>query len=228
MSTQDYGWSEAAPHSCGYIAPRIKTLVDAHTPRSVLDLGCGNGELLKILAAPERTVVGVEYDRGGAEIARHYNPGVQVFNLGVQDDPAPVLAGQPDKFDLVVSTEVIEHLYSPALLPRFAARVLKRGGGTHRQHALSRLSQESGAVGGGQVGRSPHTVLGWRPHQVLEPPHPFGVIAPGGLRGAGVPWRRPTALSMEKHDSRGPTVRVICDRRTQPMPGRPRQQSEPD
>lgn len=129
MSTQDYGWSEAAPHSCGYIAPRIKTLVDAHTPRSVLDLGCGNGELLKILAAPERTVVGVEYDRGGAEIARHYNPGVQVFNLGVQDDPAPVLAGQPDKFDLVVSTEVIEHLYSPALLPRFAARVLKRGGG---------------------------------------------------------------------------------------------------
>lgn len=128
MSTQDYGWSEAAPHSCGYIAPRIKTLVDAHTPRSVLDLGCGNGELLKILAAPERTVVGVEYDRGGAEIARHYNPGVQVFNLGVQDDPAPVLAGQPDKFDLVVSTEVIEHLYSPALLPRFAARVLKPGG----------------------------------------------------------------------------------------------------
>ncbi|HXF07850.1 MAG TPA: class I SAM-dependent methyltransferase [Candidatus Acidoferrales bacterium] len=128
MSTQDYGWSEAAPHSCGYIAPKIKTLVDSHTPRSVLDLGCGNGELLKILAAPGRTLVGVEYDRGGAEIARRNNPGVRVFNLGVQDDPAPVLAIQPDKFDVVVSTEVIEHLYSPALLPRFAARVLKRGG----------------------------------------------------------------------------------------------------
>ena len=128
MSTQDYGWSEAAPHSCGYIAPKIKMLVDGYRPHSVLDLGCGNGELLKILAAPERTVVGVEYDRGGAEIAQRSNPGALVFNLGVQDDPAPVLASQPDKFDVVVSTEVIEHLYSPALLPRFAARVLKRGG----------------------------------------------------------------------------------------------------
>jgi 2-polyprenyl-3-methyl-5-hydroxy-6-metoxy-1,4-benzoquinol methylase len=128
MSTQDYGWSEAAPHSCGYIAPKIKMLVDGYRPHSVLDLGCGNGELLKILAAPERTVVGVEYDRGGAEIAQRSNPGALVFNLGVQDDPAPVLASQPDKFDVVVSTEVIEHLYSPALLPRFAARVLKPGG----------------------------------------------------------------------------------------------------
>lgn len=128
MSTQDYGWSEAAPHSCGYIAPMIKSLVDSRSPRSVLDLGCSNGELLKILAAPERTVVGVEYDRGGAEIALRNNPSALVFNLGVQDDPAPILASQPDKFDVVVSTEVIEHLYTPALLPRFAARVLKPGG----------------------------------------------------------------------------------------------------
>ena len=184
MSTQDYGWSEAAPHSCGYIAPKIKTLVDAHAPRSVLDLGCGNGELLKILAAPGRTVVGVEYDRGGAEIAQRSNPGAQVFNLGVQDDPAPVLASQPEKFDVVVSTEVIEHLYSPAMLPRFAARVLKPGGGgTDRQHAVSRLPQESGAVAGGQVGRPPHAVLGWRPHQVLESAHVVGIAAPRRLRG---------------------------------------------
>lgn len=128
MNTKDYGWSEAAPRSCCYIGPKIKTLVDVHKPRSVLDLGCGNGELLKILSAPERTVVGVEHDQGGCEISRRNSPGALVFNLGVQDDPAPVLASQPDKFDVVVSTEVIEHLYSPALLPRFAARVLKPGG----------------------------------------------------------------------------------------------------
>jgi 2-polyprenyl-3-methyl-5-hydroxy-6-metoxy-1,4-benzoquinol methylase len=141
MSTQDYGWSEAAPHSCGYIAPKIKTLVDRHTPRSVLDLGCGNGELLKILATPGRTVVGVEYDRGGSEIAQRNNPGARVFNLGVQDDPAPVLASQPDKFDVVVSTEVIEHLYSPALLPRFAARVLKRGGYSSSARPITAISR---------------------------------------------------------------------------------------
>ncbi|MGI8567926.1 MAG: class I SAM-dependent methyltransferase [Methylocella sp.] len=48
-------------------------------------------------------------------------------NYGVQDDPR-LLLSQEKPFDAVVSTEVIEHLFSPHLLPQYAAAVLKEGG----------------------------------------------------------------------------------------------------
>jgi len=128
MNTSQYGWSEVAPQSCGYIGPKILALLGPLNVKSILDLGCGNGELCRALAQTGRLVAGVEYDTGGYEIARKANPNLQFFNLGVQDDPAPILSVHPEKFDAVVSTEVIEHLYCPALLPRFAKQVLKPGG----------------------------------------------------------------------------------------------------
>ena len=48
--------------------------------------------------------------------------------MGVQDDPEDLLAQAGGPFDLVVSTEVVEHLYAPRLLPLFAGKVLKAGG----------------------------------------------------------------------------------------------------
>ncbi|MGQ0696838.1 MAG: class I SAM-dependent methyltransferase [Panacagrimonas sp.] len=128
MNTTDYGWSEGAPVSCGYIAPKILELLLSLEAKSVLDLGCGNGELCRLLAQSGRVVAGVEYDRNGFEICCKTNPDLQFFNLGVQDDPQPIIDYRPEKFDAVVSTEVIEHLYFPALLPRFARQVLKAGG----------------------------------------------------------------------------------------------------
>ena len=49
------------------------------------------------------------------------------YNLGVQDDPDVVVAAE-GLFDAVVSTEVIEHLFSPHLLPQFARALLRENG----------------------------------------------------------------------------------------------------
>lgn len=66
MNTSEYGWSERAPESCGYIVPKIVELLGSSSNiNSVLDLGCGNGELCRALAQTGRLVAGVEYDRGG-------------------------------------------------------------------------------------------------------------------------------------------------------------------
>jgi 2-polyprenyl-3-methyl-5-hydroxy-6-metoxy-1,4-benzoquinol methylase len=92
-----------------------------------LDLGSGNGSLCALLASQNYHVVGVEYDSEGVEVARKSNPGLAFYNYGVQDDPA-LLAAQEAAFDVVVSTEVIEHLFSPHLLPIYASRLLKSGG----------------------------------------------------------------------------------------------------
>lgn len=126
--TIDYGWTSSdSPLSCGYISPRILTSIAGLGARRVLDLGSGNGRLCSELAHAGYDVVGVEYDQGGVDISYSSYPHVPFHNYGVQDDPQELLAREKP-FDVVISTEVIEHLYSPHLLPHYARSVLKDAG----------------------------------------------------------------------------------------------------
>ena len=93
--------------------------------RRVLDLGCGNGHLSAMLAGAGFDVVGCDPSTSGVAVARQSVPGVKFVQLGVGDDPA--LLGQSG-FDAVVASEVIEHLYAPRQLPRFAKAVLRPDG----------------------------------------------------------------------------------------------------
>ena len=124
----DYGWSSSqGPQSCGYIAPRIIELLSKLDVKRVLDLGAGNGALCAQVAKAGYEVAGVEYDKVGVDVARTSHPDISFYNFGVQDNPADLLA-QEQAFDVVVSTEVIEHLFSPHLLPVYARGVLKQDG----------------------------------------------------------------------------------------------------
>ncbi len=124
----DYGWSTPqGPQSCGYIAPRILKLLKKLNVKRVLDLGSGNGALCAQIATAGYEVAGVEYDKAGVDVARKSHSDIPFYNFGVQDDPAELLNSE-QVFDAVVSTEVIEHLFSPHLLPIFATGALKQGG----------------------------------------------------------------------------------------------------
>lgn len=124
----DYGWSSSrGPQSCGYIAPFILQLLKKLKVTKILDLGSGNGALCSQLAKAGYKVSGVEYDKNGVEVARTSHPGIPFYNFGVQDDPADLMKHE-HAFDAVVSTEVIEHLFSPHLLPIYANGTLKEGG----------------------------------------------------------------------------------------------------
>lgn len=127
-NVMNYGWSSAAPpHSSGYIAPSIiRKLRELGTAR-VLDLGAGNGGICGDLSAAGFDVVGVEHDAQGVEIARASHPSIPFHRHSIEDDPDVLLRGERP-FDAVISTEVIEHLYSPHKLPAFAHRVLRDGG----------------------------------------------------------------------------------------------------
>jgi 2-polyprenyl-3-methyl-5-hydroxy-6-metoxy-1,4-benzoquinol methylase len=121
-----YGWDSAsAPESSGYIAPLVLKILKRIGAARVLDLGCGNGDLCGQLARAGHDVVGVELDVEGVRIARQAHPKVPFYNYGVHDDPQLLLQRENDHlFDAVVSTEVIEHLYAPHLLPAYAREVL--------------------------------------------------------------------------------------------------------
>jgi 2-polyprenyl-3-methyl-5-hydroxy-6-metoxy-1,4-benzoquinol methylase len=124
----EYGWhSQVGPESCGYIAPEVLRVVAKLGSRRVLDLGSGNGALCGQLARTGVQVVGAELDARGVEIARLAHPAIPFYQFGVEDDPADFMRRERP-FDAVVSTEVIEHLYSPHRLPSFAAAVTRPGG----------------------------------------------------------------------------------------------------
>jgi 2-polyprenyl-3-methyl-5-hydroxy-6-metoxy-1,4-benzoquinol methylase len=133
MSTNNvanYGWeSSEGPQSCDYIAPFVTDLIHQYRPLRVLDIGSGNGKLCDLIARNACYVCGMEYDATGVDLSRKAYPSINFYQYGVQDSPAHLLHQENQKlFDLVVSTEVIEHLYSPQQLVQFAHSVLSDKG----------------------------------------------------------------------------------------------------
>lgn len=124
----DYGWSsEEGPYSCNYITPHILAILKIIGAKRILDIGSGNGKLCSEIHNEGYEVIGMEYDKRGVEIAQTNYPEIPFYSFGVQDSPSNLLKYEA-MFDAVVSTEVIEHLFSPHLLPLYAKNVLIKGG----------------------------------------------------------------------------------------------------
>jgi 2-polyprenyl-3-methyl-5-hydroxy-6-metoxy-1,4-benzoquinol methylase len=60
-------------------------------------------------------------------MARCAYPLIKFYNFGLEDDPNKILQLE-GKFDICISTEVVEHLYFPRMLPIFAKAVLNDNG----------------------------------------------------------------------------------------------------
>jgi 2-polyprenyl-3-methyl-5-hydroxy-6-metoxy-1,4-benzoquinol methylase len=88
-------------------------------------LGCGNGSFSNILNDLGYDVVGVEYSTSGIEIAQQQYPNCKFIEASIYDLPYSQL--KPE-FDVVISVEVIEHLFDPKQLIRSAKKCLKPGG----------------------------------------------------------------------------------------------------
>jgi 2-polyprenyl-3-methyl-5-hydroxy-6-metoxy-1,4-benzoquinol methylase len=92
----------------------------------VCDLGCGNGYLADRLAGNGFDVVGVDASETGISIAQQ-NHSKSRFVRSLIDAGLSERTGLKD-FDLVISSDVIEHLYRPADLLEAALTVLKPEG----------------------------------------------------------------------------------------------------
>lgn len=108
-----------------WIDPVILRVISRLAPTRILDLGCGNGVFASKLTALGYIVVGVEPSRSGVDEAKQMFPAIDFRVGGVYDEPDSLNLG---KFDLVVSEEVVEHLYSPDALITFSDKVLKPNG----------------------------------------------------------------------------------------------------
>jgi len=123
-----YGWaSPGQPHTAAYITPKILEILEELNVTRVVDLGAGNGVLCGKMQQAGYDVVGVEYDSKGASLASENYPGVPIYNLDITDT-SPRLLDHEAMFDAAVSTEVVEHLFSPHQFVAYANAVIKPGG----------------------------------------------------------------------------------------------------
>jgi len=124
----DYGWTDpTATLAAGYITPAVLEILNKLGARRVVDIGSGNGSLCGALAGAGLNPYGIEYDAAGVQIARRAHPALRFYERGIQDDSSDIVAAE-GMVDAAVSTEVVEHLFSPHLLPLFVRKLVRPGG----------------------------------------------------------------------------------------------------
>jgi|SRR6185503_5957552 len=125
---QDYGFKSAEPsHMHGRFMPHVFAFAGELKPRTrVLDVGCGNGFTCGAFLKRGCRVVGIDLSNQGIEIARKTYPEGRFEVLAADDRLLENLQEEP--FDIVVSTEVVEHLYDPRRYTRGCFQALKPGG----------------------------------------------------------------------------------------------------
>jgi 2-polyprenyl-3-methyl-5-hydroxy-6-metoxy-1,4-benzoquinol methylase len=112
--------------STHYVLPILEKILSESNSK-ILDVGCGNGSIANYLISKGFDVYGIDASTQGITIANQSNPG----RFFVQDLDSPNL---PDelaalKFNTIISTEVIEHLYAPRTFVAFCKKILMESGG---------------------------------------------------------------------------------------------------
>jgi 2-polyprenyl-6-hydroxyphenyl methylase/3-demethylubiquinone-9 3-methyltransferase len=124
----EYHFQGAEPsHIHHYLMPHLFELAPPHGPDCrVLDVGCGNGFTCGAFARRGYQMVGVDLSLSGIESARKAFPECRFEVVSATADLLQQLDEPP--FDLVISTEVVEHLYDPRSYARACYAALKPGG----------------------------------------------------------------------------------------------------
>ncbi len=124
-----YGDRNLGHHHSYLLPPLLEMLshakLSSHQKPRVLDLGCGNGSFSYLIAQQGYEVVGVEESESGCKFARLNFPNCHFIHASIYDLPC---ADLENSFDIVISSEVIEHLLYPRELVRAARKCLNPNG----------------------------------------------------------------------------------------------------
>ena len=122
-------------HAHDYLLPSVLRVLDelemspSRGPgggggRRRFELGCGNGSVARVLTARGWDVTGVDPSEEGIAQARGVDPALKLATGSAYDD----LAGQYGRFPVVLSLEVVEHVYAPRHYARTLFDLLEPGG----------------------------------------------------------------------------------------------------
>jgi 2-polyprenyl-6-hydroxyphenyl methylase/3-demethylubiquinone-9 3-methyltransferase len=103
----------------------IEGLLDG--PSRILDVGCGAGLAAEALARHGHDVLGIDAAGEAIEVARRHAEG-QGLRLAYRSCPAEELLAEGQRFPVITSLEVIEHVPDPVAFVRVLAALLDPGG----------------------------------------------------------------------------------------------------
>lgn len=115
-------------HSHSYLLPTVFRLLDGlNVPadqRRLFELGCGNGSVAHELTRRGWDVTGVDPSAEGIAQANCTHPDLKLHTGSAYDD----LAARYGQFPVVLSLEVVEHVYFPRQYASTVFSLLQRGG----------------------------------------------------------------------------------------------------
>lgn len=109
-------------HAC--LLPALDRFLDSARPARVFEVGCGNGSVANWMASRGIEVSGIDFSESGIAQARRAYPELQLAVGSAYDDLSKVFG----QFPVVISLEVIEHLYFPRRFARSVFDLLEPGG----------------------------------------------------------------------------------------------------
>lgn len=92
-------------------------------PREIFDAGCGEGFILKKLKENKigSKLLGIDFSKNAIEIGKKLHPTLSLQHASIYDIPF-----KSDTFDLVICSEVLEHLENPEKALKELERVTKK------------------------------------------------------------------------------------------------------
>lgn len=91
---------------------------------NVLDVGCGNGNISRYIGSFGHSVLGIDISKPSIEKAKSLN---NLNNVSFKNIPAEQI--EPEfKYDLIICSEVIEHLHVPSMVVNTLRKKLKEDG----------------------------------------------------------------------------------------------------
>ena len=91
---------------------------------SIFELGCGNGSVANVLTKEGWNVVGVDPSIKSIKLANDGFPDLKLYNGSTDDD----LVSKYKQFPIVLSLEVIEHVFDPHKFAKVVFDLLEPGG----------------------------------------------------------------------------------------------------
>lgn len=110
--------------SHAYLLPALARILDATRPPRVFEVGCGNGAVANWLHMRGIEVTGIDFSESGIIEARRAYPGLRLALGSAYDD----LVATHGRFPVVISLEVVEHLYFPRKYAKSVFDLLEPGG----------------------------------------------------------------------------------------------------
>lgn len=113
-----------------YLIPTLLEILNAEAmvsvsrERRLFDLGCGNGSVAAELGKEGWTVFGVDASTQGIAEARRAYPKIRLEQASAYDDLAAIYG----QFPIVVSLEVVEHVYAPRKYAKTLFDLVQPGG----------------------------------------------------------------------------------------------------